>query len=379
MIREMGRPRSPNNKDLPKDFYPPAGGRGCYRMLDPITRNPKSLETKNKGDALELYWAIKELHKPNVKAQAASFAGGPLLSDMAERYRLERLPTATAKSKPLDKNTKKTYGNYLKNIHAATCFKCPVSIFNDVDEGPRILREYLSTWLNQPKTYNYRLSILSRLFGWLIDLGKLVRNPCDSIGHKTPGTREVYMTDEHYLLIRDKMLEMFGEVYARALDWLYLMSGRPTNMMDVKEGQILEKEINYYASKNDSPVIVERDPEIDELISWFREYKRTQEHKGAVGIASPYLIVHPAKAKRGLAKRPISADRLYRYFKRAMKAAGVTGYALRDIRPKALTDEAVLAGESTNKGAHKTKRMRDHYVKVKLPVHVKNNLKRLKA
>lgn len=372
MMLAMGRPRKENNKDLPKDFYPPAGGRGCYRMKNPVTGLPKSLKTKDKDEALELYWAIKNHYSPTIQVKAATFVSGQLLSDIATQYRIEQLPIATSKGNPLDINTKKTYGNYLKNIHDATCFKVPVSVFDDVDEGPRIVREYLSKWINKPKTYNYRLSCLSRLFAWIVDMGKLVRNPCDPINHRTPTKREVYMTDEHYLLIRDRLTEKFGEVYARALDWLYIMSGRPTNMMDVQESHIHEKEIHYYAYKNDSPVIVDRDDVIDELVAWFRAYKRAQ------GIFTQYLIVHPAKAQRGLAKRPIDSGRLYRYFKRAMKDVGLSGYTLRDIRPKALTDEATLAGEATNKGAHKTQAMREHYVKIKPPIRVRNNLKSLR-
>jgi hypothetical protein len=173
------------------------------------------------------------------------------------------------------------------------------------------------------------------------------------------------------------MAELYHEVYARACDWLYLMSGRPTNMLDVKESQIMDTEIHYYASKNEQPVIIERDAEINELIKWFRDYKKEQS------IASPYLIVHPSKRPnkrmRKTARKPITATQLYRYFKDAADAFKLGHYQLRDIRPKALTDEAKIAGQATNKGAHKTQAMREHYVKITLPVRVQNNLKRIRT
>lgn len=372
-MKPMGRPRKQGNKNLPDGLYAP-GKFGCWRMRHPLTGRIKSLKTKDEGEARELYWAIRKHYAPKVEAKAQTFLTGPLLSDLAREYREEHLQHAVNKQgKPLDANTLRTYENYLENFENAPLFKAPVAHFAGLDEGPRIVREYLSLWLQKPKTYNYRLACLSRLFSYAVDKGLLVRNPVDAIHGRTPRKREVYMTDEHYLQITGTLAEEYHEVYARACDWLYLMSGRPTNMLDVKDEQIHEKEIHYYASKNDNPVVVERDAELDELIAWFQSYKRDQK------IVSPYLIVHPADAKRGLARKPITAGRLYRYFVDAMETAGLSGYTLRDIRPKALTDEAERAGEATNKGAHKTQAMRDLYVRKKLPVRVRNTLKRLRA
>jgi hypothetical protein len=376
----MGRPRKQGNKDLPEGLHPPSSRGKAWRMEHPVTGLLKRLKgVTTKVEAIEVYWIIKDRYKPKVEAVAAEFTGGELVSDIAEKYRTEQLPTAMSKTgkKSLDGNTRRTYDNYLENIRDAVEFKVPVSTFADIDEGPRIIRAYLSKWLTKPKTYNYRLSCLSRLFEHCIDLGKLVRNPCDPIGHRRAPDRDVYMTDEHFISITTKLEEKYHEVYARACDWLYLMSGRPTNMLDVKESQIQEKEIHYLATKNTQPVIMERDPELDELIDWFRQYKREQK------IVSPFLIVHPTDAHRKLACKHITTYRLYRCFKRAMKesdlAAEMPNYTLRDIRPKALTQEAEIEGESTNKGAHKTKSMRDKYVRKAVPMRVKNKLKRLKA
>lgn len=375
MTRPMGRPRKQGNRDLPDGLYPPAG-KGCYRMIHPLTHKPKSLKTKIKAEALEIYWAVRQHYAPKVEAKAQTFMDGLLLSDLAHEYRESQLPQTVSKNgKPLDANTLRTYENYLSNFEQAVEFKMPVSVFGHPDEGPQIVRKYLSAWINHPKTFNYRLACLARLFGYAVDKGLLQRSPIDAIKYRTPPKRGVYMSDDHFIALTAKLTELYGEVYARACDWLYLMSGRPTNMLDVKEPQIKDAEIHYYADKNEQSVIVDRDPELDELIEWFREYKRSQ------GIVSPYLIVHPANARRGLARRPITTERLYRYFKNAMNKAELAkhGYTLRDLRPKALTDEAELAGSATNKGAHKTEKMRRHYVKKVLPMRVKNNLKRLKA
>ncbi|VAW91785.1 hypothetical protein MNBD_GAMMA22-2815 [hydrothermal vent metagenome] len=42
-----------------------------------------------------------------------------------------------------------------------------------------------------------------------------------------------------------------------------------------------------------------------------------------------------------------------------------------------ISDEAVLAEQAINKGTHKTKGMRQLYVKKKIPIVVRNNIKRL--
>lgn len=58
----------------------------------------------------------------------------------------------------------------------------------------------------------------------------------------------------------------------------------------------------------------------------------------------------------------------------------VAGYTVRDLRPKALTDEAENAGGApTNKGAHRTEQMRRHYVKKKIPIRVRNTLKPIRG
>ena len=113
------------------------------------------------------------------------------------------------------------------------------------------------------------------------------------------------------------------------------------------------------------------DKEINYHVTWFKKYKKTN------GIDSPYLIVHPLEADRKLGGKPITAILLYRYVKKAMKAAGLTVYTLRDLRSKALTDEAQNTGAATNKGAHKTIQMRQYYVKKDIPVKVKSTLKRI--
>lgn len=371
----MSRPRKKGNNALPGGLYKPSG-KGCWRMIHPTSGKIRSLKTKDPRVALDLYREITLLKRDTSDSQRtsviSSFLSERTLADLAKEYRETHLNKAvTRKGRPLDENTLRTYTNYLKNIEESPKLQVAIETFKDPDRGLRILREYLSAWLNHPKTFNYRLSCLSRLFVYAIDLGIIPRNPCRDIERKSSTDRDVYMTDEHYIAIKTKLTELSHEVYARACDWIYLISGRPTDMLGIQEENITEKAVEYFAGKNQQLVNVERDAEINFLIDWFRNFKKRH------GINSPYLIVHPLEAKRKLGGMPVTTALLYRHLKKAMNAAELPIYTLRDLRPKALTDEATNAGMPTNKGAHRTEQMRKHYVKKMIPVEVKNTLKRI--
>lgn len=369
----MGRPRKPGNKDLPDGLYPP-DEYGCWRMRHPLTGRKKSLKTKEKDEAITLYWELKRRYEPQVRQKILEqLEESQSFTVYLKTYRESHLPKAKNKhGRPLGKETIKTYRNYIKNAEQDEALKVPIRVFNDPNEGPRIIRQYLAPWIDHPKTYNYRLTCFARVFNRLIDEGELVRNPCRDIEGKVSHRTKTYMPDDDFILVSNKLAEMYHEVYAVICDWLYVMSGRPTNMLDVKESEITKTEIAYYASKNDQPVIVEMDSEILALVEWFRNYKREQK------IVSPYLIVHPKTARRGLAAKNVTRENFYRYFKNAARAVDMGHYRPQHIRPKAMTDEAMLAGKATDKGAHKTQAMREYYVVITPPKRIKNNLKRLR-
>jgi len=373
----MSRPRKKGNKNLPDGLYRPSG-KGCWRMIHPITGKIRSLKPKDPIEALQLFREIT-LRKPETSDSRRETVVSTFLSsertlaDLAKEYRETRLEKAvTRKGKPIGDNTRRTYKNYLLNIEKAPDLRVAVEIFRDPDRGLSILRAHLKRWLDHPKTYNYRLSCLSRVFSYAVEIGLLPRNPCGDIERKPSADRDVYMSDEHYSAITAKLGEMFDEVYVRACDWIYLISGRPSDMLEIKESDITEDAVQYYAGKNQQLVHVKRDDEIDYLIDWFQTFKKQR------GIDSQYLIVHPLNASRNLGGKPITREMLYRYLKKAMIAAQLPTYTLRDLRPKALTDEAANAGMPTNKGAHRTEQMRKHYVKKMIPVEVTNTLKRIK-
>lgn len=385
----MGRPRNKGNNRYPEGFYPPDKKNGC-RMAHPITGKKMALKTRDIDEGLDRFWQIKEhFRKQQDQALITDFVShhqgtGPFLSIIARDYRIKHLPKAiskrgASKGEPLDAQTINAYSNYLLNLEEEPLFQQPISLFGDPAYGPKVIRQYLSRWLDNPKTYNYRLTCYSRLFEHAIDLGLIQRNPCRDIRNRTTTRRDVYITHDHYKQIVKNLRDDFHEVYARACDWLYLLSGRAGNMLAIEEKHISDTEVRYYATKNKRLASVTMDKEIHWLIDWFRQYKRD------VGIVSPYLIVHPLKdshgkkLRRGIAAQPVTVEHLYRRFIKSTNKAGLEtyGYTLRDLRPKALTDEAEKAGKKTNKGLH-SETMQAHYIKKVVPETVTNNLKRIR-
>jgi len=94
-------------------------------------------------------------------------------------------------------------------------------------------------------------------------------------------------------------------------------------------------------------------------------------------IHSPYLICYPRTMARRFIGQRITVGYLSGLFTEAAKETRVrvknetTGKrvrpTLRDLRPKALTDEFVVGGDS-DKGGHKTEVMKRHYRRKRLPM-----------
>lgn len=399
MLRRMGRTRNTGNIDLGSrpGLYPPTPKNPCWRMRNPFDKGskPTSLGVKDKDQAFALYDALAaELRPANLQAQADKLSSAfkpravtPLLTTFAADYRENQLEKALSKrkNKPLGKEVRKAYKNMLlNNIEPATLLAVPISAYSDPDAGPMRLRQFLAAWMEKPSMYNYMLDCLTRVFDQAVDEGMLGTNPCRAINRRGKPKREVYIPDHDYLAITAKMTELSGfEVYARACDLLYILSHRPGDVLAITEDGIdQDHTVRFTAAKNEQPMVItpyDKDGAYNEdqrdIIEWFRAYKRKQ---GLVFVTR-HLAVHPMEADRRIAAKPITREWLYRLWVDALQALEIPigTYTLRDIRPKALTDEAEAEGAPTNKGGHQTEQSRRHYVKRRLPAIVRNNLRRI--
>lgn len=368
----MGRPRK-DKKDLPPWLYC-YHGRNCYiRVGDAL---PVDLGTKDKAEALAIYWEFRKKWDAERTEKRASRTAIRLemavkgtdrltIADYAADWRQTKLPTLLKRNgNPLSDKTRADYARMLanqvekhepfKNLLLATC-------------STRDLRQFLAAWIHSPNYYNYMKSLLSRLLKHAVDEGLMDGNPVETVDRRAVAKRGVYLTDAHYTAI----ISGLAEWEARACDLLYLVSHRPMDVLGLKENQINENEITFTAAKNDQDMVIEMNDDLREVVAWFRTRKTAQ------GIVSPYLVCYPTTSRRRSIGKRVSVEYLSRRFSAAVAAAGLEDYTLRDIRPKGLTDDFLLAGDS-DKGGHKTEAMKRHYRRVRLPMRAKNNLRRLR-
>lgn len=375
----MGRPRKPGNKDLTLQVYC-YPGRHCY-VKHPLTGKQATLKTRDRKEArriaaqLYIKWegAIVEARAEDVTNRLNEIAvpGEPLtFSEYAERYRVDKLPTARKKKtgKPLSDGTREDYDRMLRNdVVPSEEFKLPLSAFAG-DEGLLTLRRFLSRWLTFPNTYNYQKALLARVFDEAVAEGLLLRNPMSAISRRAVAKREVYVSDEDYAAITGQMADW----EARACDLVYLVSHHPCDVLSLTESHVVGSTLKFTNTKTAVDMEIEMNEDLAEALQWFREWKTAQR------IVSPYFVVYPRSSHKRYIGKPVSVGYLSRRFAEAQVLAKLPkgAYQLRDMRPKGLTDEFMIAGDS-DKGGHLTEQMKRHYRRIKVPKRARSNIRRI--
>jgi len=232
----------------------------------------------------------------------------------------------------------------------------------------KLLRKFLSQWLNNPSYYNYVKAVLSKVLETAVDEGLLERNPATDISNRRVPKRDVYLPDNDYIPIMQKLLE---EWHVQTCELIYLVSHNPVDVLLLRDANDIKgNKIHITRSKTEQDVVIEMNEDLAATVEWFRRWKRRQ------GITSPYLICHPLDApRRSMISQPVSVEYISRRFTQAAIAAGFKPgtYTLRDLRAKGLTDEFEIAGDS-DKGGHKTEAMKRYYRRIKSPMRAKSNL-----
>lgn len=376
------------NRGLPAGLYRLPSG--AYYTRHPLTREAVYYGTKILDEAKALHgpvwdrWARERLQKKAADIVlsiriAENTGAGQLFPDLCRDFRESVLPNLTKRRSgvALSPKTRADYTRMLRNqIEPAEALKLPLAVFSTT-AGIMKLREFLGPWLAKPNHYNYMLAILSRVFAHAIDTGKLASNPMANIERRIPAKRQVYLNDDAYLRITG-LLEPWER---RACDLLYLISHNPVDVLGLKESSVATGtrldgkkpretiEITFSRSKTDVGLEIWdwADSDLAQLLNEMATAKRD------AGIVSGYLVVYPVGKRR--TGHPITVGYLSHKFSAAVTAAGFEKgtFTLRDLRPKALTDEW-LNGNLDNKGGHLTESMRQHYQRVKLPERAKNSL-----
>tara|TARA_R110002049_G_scaffold291597_4_gene475693 strand:+ start:18153 stop:19220 length:1068 start_codon:yes stop_codon:yes gene_type:complete len=254
------------------------------------------------------------------------------------------------------------------------------------------IRKLLAPWANQATHYNGLRNSLSRVFSWAVSVGDLTRNPIIDIEKAVEHKREVLIPDNHYIQITKELathsffgIERDGEWRAKICDLIYMLSQSPIDVFSFRDSQIsddtyIDDGIVYSGSitisraKTAETVIIGMNSELRELVDWFRAFKKAQN------MISPYLFVYPSYMGRRYHGKRVTHRTMSAYWLEARKAAQEKhgfneDYQLRDLRKRGLTDEALTAGKATDKGAHATEAMRNHYVLTKPPKRHGNTLK----
>jgi hypothetical protein len=243
---------------------------------------------------------------------------------------------------------------------------------------PTVIRRFLSPWFEvSPSYYNNLYAVLSNVLRHAHRTGKIDHNPMRDVDTDEETKRDVYLSDEDYATILEHLPE---EWHRRACDLIYLVSHRPDDVLGLLESDIRGNDIHFTADKNDQDMIIrfESGDDLDSVIRWFRRWKREQR------ITSPHLVCHPLTAQRRLIGQRVSVEFISRRFTDSVRELDVRVWSevrqehvkptLRDLRPKALTDEFEAGGDS-DKGGHKTDAMKRHYRRKRLPMRAENRLR----
>ena len=394
MIGGMGRNRSRRNADLVQ--YPGLhrDSKGYFFIKSPINKKQASLGTKDKATAIRLWRPIArkwdetiEADEVNRIAERLNAASDVLsFSEYCKKYRETRLAKATKRNgEALGAKTANDYRLMLKNqIEPHKGFNVSIKQLDT-----KAVRQYLAAYMDRPATYNYHLSIISRVCNEALDEGLIDTSPATDIQRRARVKRKTYIDDETYLAITGELTEW----EAKVCDLIYMVGGRPGDVLQLKHTDISDGIIHYTAAKNTQSLEIEMNRDLAALVAWFYSWKRKQ------GVLSRHVACYPRTARQDMRGKPLSVPYMSRKFTAACRKLGYvmrdksghpvdsngdkvdvnsakTLYELRDLRPKGLTDE-FLAGGENNKGGHKTEAMKQHYRRVSVPIKAASNVKAL--
>lgn len=206
--------------------------------------------------------------------------------------------------------------------------------FDLVDITPSDVATFIDNWEGRRSAQNYRTHLI-KFFAWAARKGLVNTNPAREVTVKKPPGRDVYITDEQYVAIRNALLigkdgrkTPSGEMVQCYMDLLYLLYQRGTEIRllkwsDIQPGGILFKPTKTERSSA-AKVLVPVGPDVEKVIARLRNIRK---------MRSVYLI----HTQHG---QPYTAHGISSAFERAAERASITGVTLKDIRAKAATDAA---------------------------------------
>lgn len=292
-MREMGRPKKPENADLPPRMkrrrYPSGALAYYYTGMKP----PKSLgadlnrarlkwaELENAGtvagtfSAVSVEWKEHELAKRGIYTQA-----------QYEKYLAELLPAFGAI--PLDA---------IGTVHC---------------------QQYLERRSAKVKA-NREVSLLSTIFNWARRTGRTsAPNPVPGIERNRETPRGIYVTDQEFHRARESKL--VPAWYAEALDLLKLAGQRPGDTLGMMWPHLVDGCLEVTQAKTGAKLRIVVEGELEAAIERIRARQRK--------VNSLYLIAD----ERG---QRVTVDQLQKVH---LRARGEMRWQIRDVRKKTGSD-----------------------------------------
>lgn len=398
--------------------------RGVYYVRHPITKRKASLGTKDFHEAVTHYllhkkqWAdqVQDLIADKIVSKMLALsnktvtikhreAQGTTLAQYARYIRtdwlgykfddkgkvvkpivprlLSNTKISKRKGKPISVRTATDYGQMIRyRIEEAEGLA--FGLATPRDQSVLYLRSFLSQWISQAPYYNNMIACLSKVYQQAIREGLCTTNPMNDIDALPTSGRRVYVPDEAYLQITGQMMkdrrfnretqeweDYDSEWEARAVDMLYLVSGRPEDTLRFPDAAFVITDgpggrlgtLRYETGKTGQLLEIALNDAVMDLVQWFRDWKQKQ------GILSTLLICYPTYFRRDYIGQPVSVKYLSgRWGESAVKAGFEPGqYWMYDTRKKSITDENRKQGKN-NKGGHRTDAMREHYILDEVPM-----------
>ncbi len=257
-------------------------------------------------------WA--ELEHAAVPAGAA-----PTFKQVAERYRVEVIPTKSAGTQKVN----------MREIDSLVRFfddpPCPLDAIRPVH-----VRKYMDWRKDAKVSANREKALLSHIWNWARDRGYTdLTNPCAGIKKNRERGRDVYVDDA-----------TFAAVYAAAdpllrdaLDLAYLTGQRPADVHVLDQRHIRDGVLSFRQQKTKQAIEMAITGELKVLIDRLLAKKTGALHSTRLLVDDDQL--------------PVGRDALRYRFDKARAAAGVAkgDFQFRDLRAKAGTDKADSAGD----------------------------------
>ncbi|KFA40018.1 integrase family protein [Xylella fastidiosa] len=259
---------------------------------------------------------------------------------VAERYRAEVIPTKAY-------NTQRVEHRCLAPL--LKFFDDPPAPFESIK--PVNIRQYLD-WRTSKVIANREVSVFSHLWNWARSKGITdLPNPCGGIRRNKATGRNVYIEDTTYRAV----YQAADQTLRDAMDLAYLTGQRVSDVVSMDERHIVNGALEICQAKTGAKLAITVTGELAVLI------KRIFDRKRGMKLRSTRLIVDA----KGL---ELSRTGLRYRFDRARTAAGIAKevFQFRDLRAKAATDKADLAGDIRQAQAqlgHASVTMTEHYVR----------------